>query len=107
MADLINIVVCAEQTEFKVNIKNKIDPEKLEIIGYSEFNNEAKTRILGYAPDVVIFAAESADIDDDFFGFIEDMELASLFYCVLAPIVLSPKDALNHLQFHDYPICIR
>ena len=77
MADLINIVVCAEQTEFKVNIKNKIDPEKLEIIGYSEFNNEAKTRILGYAPDVVIFAAESADIDDDFFGFIEDMELAS------------------------------
>lgn len=77
MADLINIVVCAEQTEFKVNIKNKIDPEKLEIIGYSEFNNEAKTRILGYAPDVVIFAAESADIDDDFFAFIEDMELAS------------------------------
>ena len=71
MADLINIVVCAEQTEFKVNIKNKIDPEKLEIIGYSEFNNEAKTRILGYAPDVVIFAAESADIDDDFFGFMK------------------------------------
>ena len=27
MADLINIVVCAEQTEIKVNIKNKIDPE--------------------------------------------------------------------------------
>ena len=77
MADLINIVVCAEQTEFKVNIKNKIDPEKIDIIGYSDFNAEAKTRILGYSPDVVIFAAESADIDDDFFAFIEDMELAS------------------------------
>ena len=48
MADLINIVVCAEQTEIKVNIKNKIDPEKLEIIGYTEFSDEAKTRILGY-----------------------------------------------------------
>lgn len=77
MADLINIVVCAEQTEIKVNIKNKIDPEKLEIIGYSEFNNEAKTRILGYSPDVVIFATESEDIDEKFFDFIEDMELAS------------------------------
>ena len=77
MADLINIVVCAEQTEIKVNIKNKIDPEKLEIIGYTEFSDEAKTRILGYSPDVVIFAAESADIDEKFFSFIEDMELAS------------------------------
>lgn len=77
MADLINIVVCAEQTEIKVNIKNKIDPEKLEIIGYTEFSDEAKTRILGYSPDVVIFAAESADIDEKFFQFIEDMELAS------------------------------
>lgn len=77
MADLINIVVCAEQTEIKVNIKNKIDPEKLEIIGYSEFNNEAKTRILGYSPDVVIFATESENIDEKFFDFIEDMELAS------------------------------
>ena len=77
MADLINIVVCAEQTEIKVNIKNKIDPEKLEIIGYTEFSDEAKTRILGYSPDVVIFAAESADIDEEFFQFIEDMELAS------------------------------
>ena len=73
MADLINIVVCAEQTEIKVNIKNKIDPEKLEIIGYSEFNNEAKTRILGYSPDVVIFATESENIDEKFFDFIEDM----------------------------------
>lgn len=77
MADLINIVVCAEQTEIKVNIKNKIDPEKLEIIGYTEFSDEAKTRILGYSPDVVIFAAESTDIDEKFFQFIEDMELAS------------------------------
>ena len=77
MADLINIVVCAEQTEIKVNIKNKIDPEKLEIIGYTEFSDEAKTRILGYSPDVVIFAAESSDIDEKFFQFIEDMELAS------------------------------
>ena len=77
MSDKISVVVCAEQTEIKVNIKNKIDPEKLEIIGYSELNPEAKTRILGYSPDVVIFAAESVDIDENFFDFIEDMELAS------------------------------
>lgn len=43
MADnKINVVVCSEQTEYKVNIKNKLDEEKFDVIGYSEFGAEAK-----------------------------------------------------------------
>ncbi|MBS5276049.1 MAG: hypothetical protein KHY24_08015, partial [Clostridiales bacterium] len=60
MADnKINVVVCSEQTEYKVNIKNKLDEEKFDVIGYSEFGAEAKRRIQGFVPDVTIFALDS------------------------------------------------
>ena len=38
----INIVVCAEKTEYKVAIKNKITNDELSIIGYADFQPEAK-----------------------------------------------------------------
>ncbi len=79
MADnKINVVVCSEQTEYKVNIKNKLDEEKFDVIGYSEFGAEAKRRIQGFVPDVTIFALDSADIDDKFLSFIEDLDLSSI-----------------------------
>ena len=33
----INIVVCAEKTEYKVALKNKITSDELSIIGYADF----------------------------------------------------------------------
>ena len=73
----INIVVCAEKTEYKVALKNKITSDELSIIGYADFQPEAKVRIQGFVPDVAVFVLDSEDINSDFFNFIEDINLGS------------------------------
>ncbi|MBQ3903496.1 MAG: hypothetical protein II744_00845, partial [Eubacterium sp.] len=74
----INVVVCTNDTEYKVTVKNKLDDKEFEIIGYSEIEPNAKTRVLGYVPDVVIFVVNSEDIDNQLVDFIEDMKLSSV-----------------------------
>lgn len=73
----VNIVVCAEQTEYKVAVKNKLNPE-FTIIGYSDFQSDSKVRIQGFVPDVVVFVRESDEISNEFLDFIEDMNLSSI-----------------------------
>lgn len=73
----VNIVVCAEKTEYKVAVKNKINAE-LAIIGYADFNAESKLRIQGFVPDIVVFALNSDEITTEFLDFIEDMNLSSI-----------------------------
>ena len=51
----INIVVCAEKTEYKVALKNKITSDELSIIGYADLQPDAKVRIQGFVPDVAVF----------------------------------------------------
>ncbi len=73
----INIVVCAEQTEYRVAVKNKINSE-FSIIGYSDFQPDSKVRIQGFVPDVVAFVLDSDDITNEFLDFVEDMNLSSI-----------------------------
>lgn len=73
----VNIVICAEQTEYKVAVKNKLTQE-FTIIGYSDFQNDSKLRIQGFLPDVVVFVRESDGITNEFLDFIEDMNLSSI-----------------------------
>ena len=73
----INIVVCAEKTEYKVALKNKITSDELSIIGYADFQPDAKVRIQGFVPDVAVFVLDSEDINSDFFNFVEDINLGS------------------------------
>lgn len=73
----VNIVVCSEETSYKVAIKNKLLSEEFDIIGYCEFAADAKRRIQGFVPDVVVFALDSADIDDKFLEFVENLDLSS------------------------------
>ena len=58
----INIVVCAEKTEYKVALKNKITSDELSIIGYADFQPDL-VRIQGFVPDVVVFVLDSEDIN--------------------------------------------
>lgn len=74
----INIVVCAEKTEYKVAVKNKLISDEYSIIGYSDFQSDSKLRIQGFVPDVVLFVLDSDDITPEFLSFIEDMNLSSL-----------------------------
>ena len=73
----INIVVCAEKTEYKVAVKNKIVNDELSIIGYADFQPEAKMRIQGFVPDVVVFVLDSDEITPEFLTFVEDINLGS------------------------------
>lgn len=73
----INIVVCAEQTEYKVAVKNKLNTE-FSIIGYADFQSDSKLRIQGFVPDVVVFALDSQGVTTSFLDFIEDMNLSSI-----------------------------
>lgn len=73
----INIVVCSEETEYKVVTKNKLVSDEFDIIGYCGFDKDAKVRIQGFVPDVVVFALDSADIDEEFLSFIENLDLSS------------------------------
>jgi pilus assembly protein CpaE len=74
----INIVVCSSNTDYKVALKNKIVSEEYEIIGYADIEPNAKTRIQGFVPDVVAFALDSYDINEDFTDFIENLELSKI-----------------------------
>lgn len=73
----INIVVCSEETSYKVAVKNKLITEEFDIIGYCEFASDAKRRIQGFVPDVVVFALDSADIDETFLTFVDNLDLSS------------------------------
>ena len=73
----INIVVCAEKTEYKVAVKNKIVNDELSIIGYADFQPESKMRIQGFVPDVVVFVLDSDEITPEFLTFVEDINLGS------------------------------
>ena len=79
----INIVVCSNNTEYKVAVKNKIVDENYSIIGYSEIENGAKTRIHGFVPDVVAFLLDSDEIDSSFLDFVEDLNLNSIGACAV------------------------
>ncbi len=76
--DKISIVVCSQETEYKVSMKNKLENnEEYAIIGYSDFAPDAKTRLKGFVPDVVVFALDSVDITEEFLEYIDDMNLGS------------------------------
>ena len=75
--DKINIVVCTNETEYKVLLKNKLTDERFSIIGYSDVDPSAKVRIQGFLPDVVAFMVDSYDIDNNLMDFIEGMNLSS------------------------------
>lgn len=74
----INIVVCSNDTEYKVAIKNKILNEKISIIGYADVENGSKARIHGMIPDAVAFLLDSSDIDNEFFDFVENLNLSAI-----------------------------
>lgn len=74
----INIVVCSNDTKYKVAIKNKITDEKIAIIGYADIENGSKARIHGMVPDAVVFLLDSSDIDNDFFDFVENLSLGTV-----------------------------
>lgn len=73
----INVVVCSEQTEYKVAVKNKLTAEDISIIGYSDFQPGSKLRIQGFVPEIVLFVLESDEITSEFLTYIEDMNLSS------------------------------
>lgn len=91
----INVVICTNDTEYKVAVKNKLDEREFEIIGYSEFEPSAKTRILGYVPDVVIFVANNEDIDNRLMDFIEDMKLSSIG---AVPVILTDMVTVENVN---------
>ena len=70
----INVVILAEETQYKVKIKNKIVSEDIAIVGYSDFKEESKLKIEGYFPDVLICALDRNDIDNDFYSFISGIK---------------------------------
>lgn len=74
----VNIVVCADKTEYRVAVKNKLISEDFSIIGYAEFNNDAALRIQGFVPDAVVFVLDSSDITPEFLNFVEEMNLSSI-----------------------------
>jgi pilus assembly protein CpaE len=84
----INIVVCSNDTEYKVALKNKLVDENFAIIGYSDIEPGAKVRIQGFVPDIVTFLVDSYDINPQFTDFIEDMNLASIG---AIPVILTDK----------------
>ena len=84
----INIVVCSNDTEYKVALKNKLVDENIEIIGYADIEPSAKVRIQGFVPDVVAFLVSSIDIDQEFMDFVDDMALDSMG---AVPIILTDE----------------
>lgn len=74
----INIVVCSDNTEYKVAIKNKLESDEFSIIGYSEVTPDAAVRIRGFSPDMVVFAMPTNEITEELFAFIEELNLSSI-----------------------------
>ena len=82
----INIVVCSNDTEYKVALKNKLVDNNIEIIGYADIEPSAKVRVQGFVPDVVAFLVSAIDIDQELMDFIDDMGLAAIG---AVPIILT------------------
>lgn len=70
----VNVVILAEEVQYRVKVKNKITSEDVAIVGYSDFKEESKLKIEGYFPDVIVCALDSSDIDEDFFSFIQSVQ---------------------------------
>ncbi|MBE6817099.1 MAG: hypothetical protein E7520_05280 [Ruminococcaceae bacterium] len=84
----INIVVCSNDTEYKVALKNKLVDDNLAIIGYADIEPNAKVRVQGFVPDIVTFLVDSMDINPQFVDYIEEMSLASIG---AIPVILTDK----------------
>ena len=82
----INIVVCSNDTEYKVALKNKLVDNNIESIGYADIEPSAKVRVQGFVPDVVAFLVSAIDIDQELMDFIDDMGLAAIG---AVPIILT------------------
>ena len=54
----VNVVILAEEVQYRVKVKNKIVNEDVAIVGYSDFKEESKLKIEGYFPDVIVCALE-------------------------------------------------
>ena len=72
--NVINVVIVSNETQYKVKVKNMITGDDMAIVGYAEFKEEAKIRIEGYVPDVVVCAANSTTIDADTLEFIKNVQ---------------------------------
>lgn len=70
----INIVILAEETQYRVKAKHKINSENMAIVGYADFQEESKLKIEGYFPDLVIAAIDSSKIDENFYSFIQSVQ---------------------------------
>lgn len=70
----VNVVILAEEVQYRVKVKNKIVNEDVAIVGYSDFKEESKLKIEGYFPDVIVCALDSSDIDEDFYSFIQSVQ---------------------------------
>lgn len=70
----VNVVILAEEVQYRVKVKNKIVSEDVAIVGYSDFKEESKLKIEGYFPDVIVCALDSSDIDEDFYKFIQSVQ---------------------------------
>ncbi len=70
----VNVVILAEEVQYRVKVKNKITSEDVAIVGYSDFKEESKLKIEGYFPDVIVCALDSSDIDEDFYSFIQSVQ---------------------------------
>ncbi|MGN0383440.1 MAG: CpaE family protein [Eubacterium sp.] len=68
----LNLVVLSEETQLKVNIKNKIVDESIAVVGYADYKEESRLKIEGLFPDVVICAVREP-IRPEIFSFIEEM----------------------------------
>lgn len=75
---MVNIVVCADKTEYRVAVKNKLISDDYSIIGYTDFGEDSKLRIQGFVPDTVVFVLDSDDITPEFLTYVEDMNLSSI-----------------------------
>ena len=88
----LNLVVCSNDPEYKVALKNKLVDDNIEIIGYAEIEPAAKVRIQGFVPDVVAFLVSSIDIDTQLMDFIEDMNLGAIG---AVPIILTDEVSVD------------
>lgn len=70
----VNVVILAEEVQYRVKVKNKIVSEDVAIVGYSDFKEESKLKIEGYFPDVIVCALDNSDIDEDFYKFIQSVQ---------------------------------
>ncbi len=88
----INIVILAEETQYRVKAKHKIIGDNIAIVGYADFQEESKLKIEGYFPDVVIAAIDSSNIDENFYSFIQSVQFQNTGCSV---ILLTDKVDVN------------